>query len=228
MFQELLLISVFGGLVALDKTEAYQTMFSEPLLIGTVVGFLLGDLAGGLTIGILFQLAYLWVMPMGTATFPDPTVGSVVGACGFVILNRLSPDRFHLILLLIFLFVIPFSFFAGWSLIKQRQLNFRLLEEADLYAERVTIKGFGYLFFLALSGSFLRGFVITGTGVLCLLIVLKPLLGLLTFVSELYLENMELTIWGLGIGIMIYLFGRKKNLSWCIGGVCLGIIFLLV
>ncbi len=227
MLQELILISIFGGLVALDKTEACQTMFSQPLLIGPVVGFLLNDLPGGLMIGVLFQLAYLWVMPIGTVTFPDPAVGTVVGSYGFVILNRSYPNNPNLILLLILLFIIPFTLFAGWSLIKQRQLNSKLLRKADLYAEGVKIIRFGYLFFWGLSGSFIRGLVITGSGMLCILILLKPSVKLLGFVSEPYLQNIELPIWGLGIGIMIYLFGKKKNLLWCFWGVCLGIIFLL-
>ena len=226
MIQELILISIFGGLVALDRTEAYQTMLSQPLLIGPVVGFVLGDLPGGLTIGILFQLAYLWVMPIGTASFPDPAVGTVVGSSGFVLLNRLFPDRPNLILLLILLFGILFSLFAGWTLIKQRELNSKLLMKADLYAERVKITRLGHLLFWGLSGSFLRGFVIVASGILCILILLKPLVRLLSFIPELYLHNVELPIWGLGIGTMVYLFGRSKNLLWCIWGVCLGTIFV--
>jgi len=228
MLGQLTLISIFGGLVALDKTETAQTMFSQPLLIGPIVGFLLNDLPSGLIIGILFQLIYLWVMPIGTATFPDPAVGTVVGSFGFVILTDLFPDRSNLIFLLILLFVVPFSLFAGWSLIKQRQLNSKLVQKADLYAEKVKISSFGYLFFLGLSGSFIRGFVITGSGILSMLILLKPLVKLLSFVPELYLKNIELPIWGLGIGTGLYLFGRKKNLLWCIGGATLGIIFLLL
>jgi mannose/fructose/N-acetylgalactosamine-specific phosphotransferase system component IIC len=227
MFQELVLLSIFGGLVALDNTEACQTMLSQPLLIGPVVGLLLNDLPSGLLIGILLQLAYLWVMPIGTPAFPDPAVGSVVGSSGFVILNGLCPDRYGLTLLIILVFVIPFSLFAGWSLIKQRQLNSRLLPRADLYAEGAKTKGFGRLFFLGLSGSFVRGFIVTGSGVLCVLILLKPLLKLLDFIPELYLQNIDVPIWGLGIGTMIYLFGRKTNLVWCIGGACLGMIFIL-
>jgi len=72
MINELLLISLLGGLVALDNTEAFQTMFSQPLFIGPLIGLVLGDISGGLKTGILFQLIYFWVMPIGTATFPDP------------------------------------------------------------------------------------------------------------------------------------------------------------
>jgi mannose/fructose/N-acetylgalactosamine-specific phosphotransferase system component IIC len=227
MLQELMVISMFGGLVALDKTEACQTMLSQPLFIGPVVGFLLHDLPSGLLLGILFQLAYLWVMPIGTAIFPDSAVGTVVGSFGFVVLTDRFPGSPNLILLLIFLFVIPFSLFAGWSLIKQRQLNSILLHKGDLYAEKASAKGFGYLFFLGLLGSFLRGSVITLLGLFICLVLLKPLARLLISVPEFYIPNMELPVWGLGIGTMIYLFGREKNLLWCMGGICLGIILFL-
>jgi mannose/fructose/N-acetylgalactosamine-specific phosphotransferase system component IIC len=228
MFEELILICMFGGLVALDKTEACQTMLSQPLFIGAAVGLLLGDLPGGLFIGVLLQLAYLWVMPIGTPAFPDPAVGAVAGSSGFIFLSRLYPDRSDLILLAVLIFVIPFSLFAGWSLVKQRQLNSRLLPKADLYAERVKIRGYRHLFFLGLSGSFARGFVVTGSGTLCVLILLKPLVKLLSLVPDPYVQGIEVPIWGMGIGTMIYLFGRKPNLLWCVGGACLGIVFILL
>ncbi len=228
MLQELVLVSVFGGLVALDETEAFQTMLSQPLLVGPVVGFLLNDLAGGLAIGVLLQLAYLWIMPIGTATFPDPAVGAVVGSSGFVLLRGSFPDNPNLIFLLILIFVVPFSLFAGWSLIKQRQFNSKLLMRADLYTERVPIKNFRSLFFLGLSGSFARGFVVTGLGILIVVVLFFPLVKLLSLIPDLYLQDVEVPIWGVGIGIMIYLFGRKKNLWWCVGGACVGIILILL
>jgi mannose/fructose/N-acetylgalactosamine-specific phosphotransferase system component IIC len=228
MLNELILISFFGGLVALDNTEAFQTMFSQPLVIGPVVGFMLGDVSCGLKIGILLQLMYIWVMPIGTATFPDPATGSVVGSCGFVILTDLFPDRTNLILLVILIFVVFYSIFAGWTLIKQRQFNSKLLPKADLHAERAWIKGFNSLFLLGLSGPFFRGLAVTSAGILCIFVLLKPMVRFLSFIPEGYLQNVELPIWGLGIGTMIHLFGRRKNLTWCLGGAILGITFILL
>jgi mannose/fructose/N-acetylgalactosamine-specific phosphotransferase system component IIC len=228
MFVELVLVSVFGGLVALDQTEAFQTMLSQPLMVGPVVGLLLNDLAGGLVMGVLLQLAYLWVMPIGTAVFPDPAVGAVVGSSGFIILRGSFPNNPNLILLFVLIFVVPFSLFAGWSLIKQRQFNSKLLMRADLYSERVPIKNFRSLFFLGLSGSFLRGFVITGLGILIVVFLLFPLVRLLSFIPDFYLEDVEIPVWGVGIGIMIYLFGGKKDMWWVIGGACVGIILILL
>lgn len=228
MFQELILISIFGGLVALDKTEAFQSMFSQPLVAGPIVGLLLNDLPGGLFVGILFQLVYLWVMPIGAPTFPDPAVGTVVGSAGFIILRGSFPDNPNLILLFVLVFVIPFSLFAGWALIKQRQLNSKLLTKADLYAEGGKIEGFGRLLLLGLSGSFVRGFLVTASGVLAIFVLLAPLVTTSCFAPETLFQKIEIPVWGLGLGTMIFLFGRGRNILWSVGGAVLGIAFLLL
>jgi mannose/fructose/N-acetylgalactosamine-specific phosphotransferase system component IIC len=217
---ELALILVLGGLVALDKTEACQTMLSQPLLVGPIVGYLLNDLPRGLTIGALLQLAYLWVLPIGTAVFPDSSTGSVAASYGYLVLTNLFPDRSNLILLLIILFCIPFSLFAGWSLVKQRQLNYKLLRRADLRAPEGRMSRLSALFALGLVGSFARGLAVTG--------LLKPMARLLDFVPELYLTGVELPIWGLGIGTALYLFGKRRNILWCVLGAAGGAIILML
>jgi PTS system N-acetylgalactosamine-specific IIC component len=228
MQYELIMIVLLGGLIALDNTEAFQSMLSQPLLVGPVVGYLLSDLAGGVRIGILLQLAYLWVMPVGTANFPDTSVGSVVGSSGFILLGRLFPDRFDLVLVVIILFSIPFFIFCGWSLIKQRQLNFELLVRADACAEKGGTANLRNLFILALAGSFLRGVALTVIGLLFIFVLLKPIIGLLDFLPDLDFSSIELPVWGVGLGSMIYLFGKKENLLWSVGGIMLGIIILFV
>ena len=228
MWEQIILICVIGGLVALDNTEAFQTLFSQPLFIGPLIGMILGDIPGGLKTGILFQLIYFWVMPIGTANFPEPGIGSVVGCTGYITLTRLFPDRTNLILFLLVLFVLLFSQLSGWTLIKQRQFNSRLLPKADLYAEEVQSKGLNRLFLMALGGSFLRGLIITGAGIFLIFILVKPALNILGFIPERFLQNLDLPLWGVGIGMMIYLFGRKRNLFWFFQGVVLGIIILLL
>jgi mannose/fructose/N-acetylgalactosamine-specific phosphotransferase system component IIC len=192
------------------------------------MGLLLGDLPGGIMIGILLQLMYLWVMPIGTAVFPDPGVGAVVGSSGFIMLCRLHPDRLNLNLLVIIIFVIPFSLVAGWSQIKQRQLNSRLLSRADLYAKQVKVKGFSHLFWRGLAGSLVRGALVSCSGMICVMFLLRPLTGFFFFVPDVNFGNMEIPIWGWGIGTMIHLFGRKRNLLWILGGAGLGILMVLL
>jgi mannose/fructose/N-acetylgalactosamine-specific phosphotransferase system component IIC len=228
MTEEIILIMILGGLAALDKTEAYQTMFSQPLVSGVIVGFFLKDISTGVKMGILFQLAYLWVIPLGTAIFPDPTIGGIVGTFGFITLSCFFPTRANLVLFLILLYVILFSLFAGWTLIRQRKLNLKLIRKADLYAEKEETSRIGKLFFWGLLGSFGRGVILTGLGILGLFILVKPIIGFFHFVPTHFFKGIEIPILGFGVGTMFHFFGKRKNIVWLGLGLSLGIVFLLI
>ncbi len=225
---------ILGGLAALDKTEAYQTMFSQPLLSGVIVGFFLKDISTGVKMGILFQLAYLWVIPLGTAIFPDSTIGGIVGTFGFIVLSRFFPTRADLVLFFILLYVIIFSLFAGWTLIRQRKLNLKLIRKADLYAEigetspQDPAEKIDKLFFWGLLGSFGRGVIMTGLGILGLFILVKPIIGFFHFVPTHFFKGIEIPILGFGAGTMFHFFGKRKNVIWLGLGLGLGILFILI
>ena len=227
MTEEIILITILGGLASLDKTEAYQTMFSQPLFTGVIIGFFLKDLSIGVKMGILFQLAYLWVLPIGTAIFPDPSIGGIVGTFGFIALSRFFPDRAELVLLFIIFYILLFGLFAGWGLIKQRKLNQKLIRKADLYAKDGEISKINKLFFWGLLTSFGRGVILTGLGILGLYILIKPIIGFFSFLPDSYLKGIQISILGFGIGSMFHFFGKRKNFVWLVFGSCLGIVFIL-
>jgi mannose/fructose/N-acetylgalactosamine-specific phosphotransferase system component IIC len=234
MTEEIILIMILGGLAALDKTEAYQTMFAQPLVIGSIVGFFLKDISTGVKMGILFQLAYLWVIPLGTAIFPDSAMGGIVGTFGFIALSRFFPTRADLVLFFILLYIILFSLFAGWTLIRQRKLNLKLIRKADLYAEKAETspqdpaEKISKLFFWGLLGSFGRGVILTGLGILGLFILVKPIIGFFHFVPSHFFNGIEIPIFGFGVGTMFHFFGKRKNVVWLGVGLSLGIVFLLI
>ena len=228
MTEEIILVTILGGLVALDKTEAYQTNLSQPLVIGLIVGFLLKDLHTGIKIGILIQLIYLWVLPMGTAIFPDPATGGVVGTFGFIVLLRFFPERTDSVLLFTLLYTVVFSLFAGWTLIRQRELNLKLIQKADFYAKEGKISKIDKLFFWGLLGSFGRGVILTGLGILGVFILVKPIIGFSASLPDHYLRGIEIPILGFGIGAMFHFFGKRKNLLWLGLGLGLGIVFILI
>jgi mannose/fructose/N-acetylgalactosamine-specific phosphotransferase system component IIC len=228
MTEQLILLCTLGGLVTLDDTEAFQTMLSQPLIIGPLVGLIFNDILAGLKIGILLQLLYLWVMPIGTAIFPDSGLGSVVGCSGFIILCRWFPEKSNAVLFGLIILVLFVSLFSGWTLIKQRQFNSKLLSPADRYAEKVQVRGFDSLFLLALGGSFCRGLVVTALGLILIFVLLRPALNLLGSGAEQFLNHLELPLWGVGMGVMAHLFGRKRNLPWFFTGAFLGLVILFL
>lgn len=65
--------------VGLDRTAALQIMISRPLVAGPLVGFLLGNIFTGLTVGMLIELLWLCRMPVG-ANIPHDDTQIAVGA----------------------------------------------------------------------------------------------------------------------------------------------------
>ena len=228
MVEEILLVMVLGGLAALDKTEAYQTMLSQPLVIGPIVGFLLKDLQAGIKIGILLQLIYLWVLPIGSAIFPDPAIGGTVGTFGYIALLRFFPERFSSVLFFTLIYTVLFALLAGWTLIIQRELNLNLIRKADSYANEGEISKIMALFLWGLLGSFGRGVILTGLGILGVLILARPVIGFFASLPDHCLEGIEIPLLGFGIATMFHFFGKRKNLVWLGVGLTLGVVFILV
>ncbi|MEW6262667.1 MAG: PTS sugar transporter subunit IIC [Thermodesulfobacteriota bacterium] len=85
MWCDLIMISLVGGLLALDRTAAFQVMISRPIVAGPIIGLLLGRLEVGLAMGALTELIYLGRPPLGGYLPPNDTLAAVIAA-GAVIL----------------------------------------------------------------------------------------------------------------------------------------------
>src|SRR2546426_8279203 len=65
-----LFLLVWGTLVGLDLVSVPQMMIARPIVAGPVAGAILGDLATGLELGVLFELFQYDVMPRGATRHP--------------------------------------------------------------------------------------------------------------------------------------------------------------
>jgi len=80
-----ILLLVWGTVVALDLVSVPQAMLSRPLVVGTVAGWLVGDVEAGLRVGVVLELFALDVLPIGAVRYPDygpATVAAVALAAG--------------------------------------------------------------------------------------------------------------------------------------------------
>jgi len=75
---EIVLVTLLGGLLALDGTSVGQFMFSRPLVAGAVVGWALGSPALGVTVGAILELYLLVSFPTGGSRFPEGATATVV------------------------------------------------------------------------------------------------------------------------------------------------------
>lgn len=73
-----LLLLVWGTLVGLDLVSVPQIMIARPIVAGPIAGLLLGDVATGLQLGVLFELFQYDVLPVGAARYPEYGPATVV------------------------------------------------------------------------------------------------------------------------------------------------------
>lgn len=70
---------VLGGVAALDAAPFAQTMLSQPLVTGTLLGFLWGDWITALEVAVVLQVLAACTLPVGARTPEDYAIGGVIG-----------------------------------------------------------------------------------------------------------------------------------------------------
>lgn len=75
---EVILAAFAGALISLDRTAFLQVMVSQPLVAGTLIGFLLGAPVTGLIVGSALELLWVGTVPVGGSIPPNETVAAVI------------------------------------------------------------------------------------------------------------------------------------------------------
>ncbi len=60
-----IIVAAVGGVASIDRTAAFQTMVSRPLVAAPVVGYFLGNLEAALVIGAVLELLLIGDLPVG-------------------------------------------------------------------------------------------------------------------------------------------------------------------
>lgn len=151
---------LWGTIVGLDLVSVPQAMISRPLVVGTVAGWLVGDVEAGLRVGVLLELFALDVLPVGAVRYPDygpATVAAVVLAAG-------TPWRMALGLAVAAGLVLAVT--GGWSLLVVRRWNARAIQRRAAALAAGESSAIRRLQYGGLLRDALRGFVLTLIGLL--------------------------------------------------------------
>ena len=71
-------LAAIAALVSLDVTAFGQFMISRPIVVGPIFGFLLGDIKTGIWLGMIVELLWVGVIPMGASVPPDTTAMAIL------------------------------------------------------------------------------------------------------------------------------------------------------
>lgn len=142
MVMEAILIGLWAAACGIDKFDIF-TGIHRPLVTGTVVGLILGDLQMGLIAGATFELAWLGLVSNAGVQPPDTTIGAIVGTM-FAIKLDMSPEA-------AIGMSIPFALAMQTLVIFLFTSCAPMMQKADQYADELNLKGIDKLIYYALS-----------------------------------------------------------------------------
>ncbi len=220
-------LSFAGAILMMDTTATFQILVSQPIVACTIIGFLAGDPAMGLHIGLLLQLLWLSDLPVGATLLPAGNYASIVSAIVAVELNKFFPEKHYIIVLSIVIYALMLSYLGAKMTKINRNWNTYFFNRAVRYVESGNTRAITLINYQALGIHFLIAFLL----VLSVTILGNLLIGLIT--SELSLawnekaRFIEVALLGTGAGLTLSLFKRHEIKTWIVAGAIVALLFFL-
>jgi mannose/fructose/N-acetylgalactosamine-specific phosphotransferase system component IIC len=204
-----ILLSLLGAVIILDKYALGEFGISQPIITGTIIGAIFGDVWFGIFLGAMIQLVFLGGLPIGRDIPPDGQAAGIIGVTCYFLL-RSSNSMGHSLFVAAILAVAG-SIIGGALEIYARRFNERLYYHFMHHEEAL------YLCHTAgLLTAFVRG--------LCLFIpvfVLSELLIVPDVFPQITRETLTIICISMGFANSFYLFVKKATAIFLIiGGLC--------
>jgi|GEM_PF-662155 len=225
MWQNLLVVSAWGGVVALDTTAAMQILISHPLVSCSVVGLLLGNFPMGLFIGLIFELLYLDDLPVGGALFSEGNLGATVAAAVGILLDE-ATGRPAMATSFALISGVLVGILGGQLVVWMRRLNGRiymkLIAKEHIHPGQVSRYHLSCLLLMFVAGTLLT---LIATAFFTWIFTL--LAGHVPIRYDHSLGSVLHAFLGAGVGVLIYLFFDQKKWHYLAIGLGLGAAFWL-
>lgn len=204
-----IIISVIGSLIILDKYAFGEFGISQPIVSGTIIGAIFGDINTGIFLGAMLQLIFLGGLPIGRDIPPDGQAAGIIGSCSYFLL-RASNSSGHSLALAI-MFALLGAIIGGALEIYTRRYNEKLYH---IFMRKDKLLHLCHL--LGLVTAFTRGLIIFLPVSIISSIIIVPD-GFPQLTRELFL----IIAVAIGIANAIYLFMKKSKIGYMIlGGLC--------
>lgn len=211
-----IVLGVIAAVILLDKYAVGEFGFSQPIVSGTILGAIFGDISSGIFLGAMLQLIFLGESPFGGDIQPDGQAAGIIGTGSYFILASSNSPEHSLFLAIIFALIggIIGGILEMYAHIYNEKLYHMFMKKNDLLY---------VCHFAGLVTAFLRG--------LCLLLPIFVLASIITIPHAFpQLTKELLTIIGLSVGLAngMYLFVKKSTIMYLGGGVLCGLVLLVL
>lgn len=222
------MLSLAGGLIALDTTAVLQGLISQPLISGIILGWLTGNIALGLHMGLLLQLLWLNQLPVGAAKIPEGNLASIIAVIVTIRLDVFFGNSQNILILLVILYALFISWLGMSITTFIRNGNGRLLN----FVLRTLKKDHIHIISGVHSGSILMQFILHTAVIFTAVLIGQRVIHEILLVLPAGWNNIaryiELGVIGSGVGLTLALYKDKKDMLFLLLGAALGLLFIFV
>ena len=212
----IIFLSLIGATIMLDKYAFGEFGLSQPIVAGTIIGVIFGNISLGIFVGAIIQLVFLGGLPIGRDIPPDGQAAGIIGCGSYFLLKTSNPLEHSLFLA--FIFALLGGIIGGAMEIYTRRYN------EKLYQIFIRRKNLLYVcHFAGLATAFIRSF--------CLLLPFFLLASIFIIPNAFpQLTKELLTIIGVSVGLAngIYLFIKRTTIIYLICGVLCGLVLVVL
>ena len=140
MVLKVVMVSVIGGFLCLDRT-CLQVMLSRPVVIAPLIGFLLGDVLTGLSIGAFLELLWIDKQQIGISVPPNDSLIAVMIVSSLLLSNIQHEQMRNEVMTFAFLLFIPLGYITQRMDTALIQSNERLSDKALQAAKKADPRG---------------------------------------------------------------------------------------
>ncbi len=207
------LVTVCGGLLALDRRGAFQLMLSQPLVVVPILGLFLGHMPLALWIGAITQLLWMSSLTVGASVPPNETLASVVIGGTALIYERHFGGADSAVQALCILTGAPVSLAGRWLDIRLDRDNISLCTRADEAAEAGAPFALSRLPLLGLTRTFVAEAALIAVGLAVCIVMVRVLRVSLAPAPLKSLEVMDTYVFpALGLAVAMTTVRRRRAL----------------
>ncbi|MBF0528160.1 MAG: PTS sugar transporter subunit IIC [Deltaproteobacteria bacterium] len=209
---DVVLVSLIGGLLALDRTAAFQVMISRPIVSGLITGLILGCPVTGAIMGALTELTWINSLPLGGDMPPNESMATIITTAAVILTWPYAGDATREYLAFGFLFGPPWARLAFIVEIHTRRINGTLAHLAVIAADKNQLRRVYYYNLAGLSLAFLTsaGYIFIG-----LIITIFAMTNIHPLLSVRILKALDYLYFGLPlIGVAAALSSLNIKSNW--------------
>jgi len=209
-------VSILGSFILLDKFAFGEFGISQPIMAGTILGIVFGDIPSGILVGAGLQLIFLGGLPIGRDIPPDGQAAGIIGCASFFIIRATHTMGQALSLALILALIA--SIFGGALEIVARRFNENLSRAFKHRDTHIALYHLG-----GLGTAFIRNMCTISPFVL-----VSSLIPLPERFPALAPAHFIIIGTGIGSAQALYLFFKRSSVPYIIiGGLC-GLVLLVL